>query len=268
MRFIKKYTEFLNEKRHVSVKRKYGERPTIKVFDDAPVRERILNFVNKQKDGIISKHSLSEFLKMRNEFEGTTTSFSWVSKNSKYLKKFEKAGTIYYKLTPLAKRVIERTTINEIEEEETEEDKVEIEVKDGDVEIEIEDDEDDDDEDDDDEDDEDMFEARKTQVKRKYREYESISVGESAPIRDNILKYINERGNVISKTELSSYIQRWLNPRNKYNEDKNMKGKTTISWAKNNSKYLKEFERNGMIYYKLTPLAKRVITRNPLNEND
>ena len=111
-------------------------------------------------------------------------------------------------------------------------------------------------------------EAKKTQVKRKYRDYESISIGENGPIRDKILKYINERGNTISKNELSSYIQRWLNPMNKRNEDVNMKVTTTINWVRKNTKYLKEFQKDGKIFYRLTPLAKRVISRKSLNEKN
>lgn len=279
MKFIKTYDSFLNEKKHVELKRKYGERPTMKIFDDAPARQRILNYVNKQPDGVISKHALSEYLKMRNEVEGSTTSFSWVSKNSKYLKKFEQAGTIYYKLTPLAKRAIERTTINEDDDEIVESCGICGEqqcICESDEEYNNkEEDDDEEEEGDDDEESEETVnvninikEAKKTQVKRKYGDYESISIGENGPIRDKILKYINERGNTIGKNELSSYIQRWLNPMNKRNEDVNMKGTTTINWVRKNTKYLKEFQKDGKIFYRLTPLAKRVISRKPLNEND
>lgn len=99
---------------------------------------------------------------------------------------------------------------------------------------------------------------RKTiQVKRKYAKYDSISVGANAPIRNNILGFISEKG-YCTRKELSNFIA------TKNEEDG---CKTSKSWIYKNKKYLVEYNKDGVDYYKLSNLGKRVMNKTIINEN-
>jgi hypothetical protein len=99
MSFVLSYEDFLNEA-IVTVKRKYTENHPAKIVSDyAPVREKILAFV--QEKGEVTLDELKEFISLLNEESGGKTSAKWLTKNSKYFK--VKEGK--YALSHLGKRV-------------------------------------------------------------------------------------------------------------------------------------------------------------------
>lgn len=101
------------------------------------------------------------------------------------------------------------------------------------------------------------IDERKTlQVKRKYGQYDSIKVGANAPVRNNILGFIAEKGHC-TKQELKEFIQ-------SKNEDSG--SRTSMSWFNKNSSYIKEFTKDGVICCKLSKLGQRVINKTTINE--
>jgi len=104
---------------------------------------------------------------------------------------------------------------------------------------------------------ENVNEAKKMRVKRKYGQYDATHVGHDGPTRNKILNFVSNEGGTISEQELRMYIRLT-------NEAEGRK--TKFNWVKNNSRYLKKFENNGTVHYKLTALGKRVIKTNSLNE--
>jgi len=102
-----------------------------------------------------------------------------------------------------------------------------------------------------------LEEIKTIQVKRKYREYDSISVGANAPVRHNILGFIAEKGQC-TKDELIEFI-------NSKNEESG--SKTNANWIKRNSHYIKEFTKDGCVCCKLSKLGERVVKKTNLNEN-
>lgn len=108
---MKSYKSFLNERRTIQVKRKYGQyAPTI-VGANAPVRQKILGFISEK--GSCCKSDLMEFIKSTNEDSGRKTTPDWVKANSRYFETFEKDGETHYKLSKLGQRVVKLTKVNE-----------------------------------------------------------------------------------------------------------------------------------------------------------
>jgi hypothetical protein len=101
--FFPSFIEFVNEAR-VVVKRQYtSSHPEKAVSDYAPVRERILSFINEK--GTVTRTQLLEFIRGLNETTGRTTSAGWINKNSNYFNVKEANGTKYYSLSKLGERV-------------------------------------------------------------------------------------------------------------------------------------------------------------------
>ena len=101
------------------------------------------------------------------------------------------------------------------------------------------------------------IDERKTmQVKRKYSEYDSIHVGVNAPVRNNILGYISEKGSCTRK-ELMEFIATT-------NEDSG--SRTSGSWVRKNKKYITEFTKNGCDCCKLSKLGQRVLNKTNISE--
>jgi hypothetical protein len=99
MSFVLSYEDFLNEAL-VTVKRKYTDNhPANVVSDYAPVREKILAFV--QEKGEVTIEELKEFINLLNEETGGKTTTKWVSRNAKYFKVREGK----YTLSAMGKRV-------------------------------------------------------------------------------------------------------------------------------------------------------------------
>ena len=108
---MKSYKYFLNERRTIQVKRKYGQYASTVVGANAPVRQKILGFISEK--GSCCKSDLMEFIKSTNEDSGRKTNPQWLKNNAKYLQTFEKDGEVHYKLSKLGQRVVKATTINE-----------------------------------------------------------------------------------------------------------------------------------------------------------
>mgnify|MGYP000986758712 CR=1 FL=1 len=101
------------------------------------------------------------------------------------------------------------------------------------------------------------IDERKTiQVKRKYSNYDSISVGANAPVRNSILGFISENG-YCTKEQLTDFI-------NSNNEESGKR--TSLSWLKKNKHYITEFNKNGCICCKLSKLGKRVVNKTNISE--
>lgn len=112
---LKENSSKLDEgRKSVQLKRKYGERSAITAGKYAPVRNRILGHIAESENGKVSREDLKEFIAGMNEDSETKTTFSWVSKNSKYFKTVKESdGTITYKLSKLGQRALNRSKINE-----------------------------------------------------------------------------------------------------------------------------------------------------------
>lgn len=105
------FEEFINNGKLV-VKRKYTEKyPAFEVGNHAPIREKILSFVNEKEP--VSHEDLMEHINGINEETGGTTSRKWVNHNKRYFRITEKDGTKTYALSPLGLRV-HRAILNQI----------------------------------------------------------------------------------------------------------------------------------------------------------
>jgi len=99
------FNEFLTEAK-VIVKRKYTEvHPEKSVSDKAPIRERVLSFVNEK--GYVTRQEMLEFLKAMNEESGGNTSRKWLTKNPTLFIIKEKNGVKTYTLSSYGKKVHE-----------------------------------------------------------------------------------------------------------------------------------------------------------------
>jgi len=107
------FDEFLHEAKKAKIKRKYtNNHPEQTVQFKTPVRNKILSFISEKE--IVSKADLEEFIKGMNEDSGRKTTFDWIRRNSKMIKKVaEKNGNVSYKLTKFGQSVLSKTTINE-----------------------------------------------------------------------------------------------------------------------------------------------------------
>jgi len=106
MKHVISYEQFLNEALRV-VKRKYTDaHPEKKVSDYAPVREKVLSFI--QEKGNVTESELAEFFKLTNEETGRKTSMEWVKANSKYFTVKETNGEKTFSLSKEGRRVHEK----------------------------------------------------------------------------------------------------------------------------------------------------------------
>lgn len=95
------------------------------------------------------------------------------------------------------------------------------------------------------------------QVKRKYAQYDSIKVGKHAPVRNNILSFVNEKG-CCSKNDLMEYIK---------SKNEELGSTTSTKWISKNMKYLVcKTNESGEKTYKLSKLGKRVIAASTISE--
>jgi hypothetical protein len=100
------------------------------------------------------------------------------------------------------------------------------------------------------------IDERTIQVKRKYKDYDSINVGANAPVRTNILGFISEKGSCTRK-ELMEFIATT-------NEDSG--SKTSSAWIRKNKKYITEFTKEGCDCCKLSKLGQRVMNKTNISE--
>ena len=109
--------QFLNESKKITVKRKYGERPDITVGANAPVRNKILNFVAENRR--VSKMELKRFIAGLNETSKNpnVAATMWMKRNAKFFIAESKSGKTFFRLSPIGKRLAGRILpISEAEE--------------------------------------------------------------------------------------------------------------------------------------------------------
>ncbi len=96
----------------ITLKRKYTEsHPSVEVQNYAPIREKVLGFLHE--NGTVTRKKLLEFINGMNEEIGSKTSMKWVHKNSRYVKEYASKGEVFYKLTSMGKKIMEKSIIKE-----------------------------------------------------------------------------------------------------------------------------------------------------------
>jgi hypothetical protein len=106
MGYLYTFDEFMLNESRLTVKRKYTDAyPEKNVSLKAPIRERILSFVNEK--GKVSHKEMIDFFRTVNEETGGSVSRKWLNKNTSYFKISEKNGSKVYRLSAMGKRVHE-----------------------------------------------------------------------------------------------------------------------------------------------------------------
>ena len=106
MNLVLSFEEFMLNESRVVVKRKYTDaHPERAVSNRAPVRERILSFVNEK--GRVTHKEMINFFRSLNEEMGGNVSRKWLNKNTAYFKISERNGEKSYRLSAMGKRVHE-----------------------------------------------------------------------------------------------------------------------------------------------------------------
>ena len=99
--------ENINEGRS-QIKRKYGEHGAIRVNNEAPVRNSILEFVGKR---FVTKSELDAHLTQLSEDRGKAIDQTkWFSRNMRYFESFTNRGAEVWTLSKYGKRVLENIT--------------------------------------------------------------------------------------------------------------------------------------------------------------
>ena len=103
----KTLNEFLSETKTITLKRKYGERPTVTVGTNAPIRNQVLSYV--AESGAVSKPDLKKYiLGLREGGVSVAAANMFIKRNAKYFITENKDGITYYKLSNLGKRLVNR----------------------------------------------------------------------------------------------------------------------------------------------------------------
>jgi hypothetical protein len=89
----------------------------------------------------------------------------------------------------------------------------------------------------------------RSQIKRKYGEYSSIKVNETAPIRNEILRFVGKR--FVTNEELENFLTKLSEERGK-----DVNGK---QWFGRNSKYFESFNNRGQKVWTLSKYGSRVL---------
>jgi hypothetical protein len=100
-------------------------------------------------------------------------------------------------------------------------------------------------------------ESKTMTLKRGYGERKPVVVGSTAPLRNQVLLFVNESKRV-SRNELRKFIS-GLN-------ENNSPAATTM-WLKRNSQYFITESKNGITYYKLSTIGQRLANRFTSVEN-
>jgi DNA-binding PadR family transcriptional regulator len=109
-KFLKTYDEYVEESVNESnfllvSKRKRGESQAQYVSTKAPLRKKVLEFIDSKK--IVSEEDLKEFLSSVSEDIGFSPSPNWLKHNKQYVEaKREKGELVGYRLTEMGKRVL------------------------------------------------------------------------------------------------------------------------------------------------------------------
>jgi len=102
----KTLTEFLTESKSITLKRKYGERPTITAGTNAPLRNQVLSFV--AESGTVDKRELKAFILGLKEDGAATVAAAnmFLKRNAKYFITESRDGITYFKLSNLGHRLV------------------------------------------------------------------------------------------------------------------------------------------------------------------
>lgn len=211
--------KIVKEGRIVTVKRKYADRPAKTVQLITPVRNKILSFVS-EKD-VVSEDELKEFLKQFNEEHGRNTNIKWIKKNKNLFRITNENGIKCYRLSKYGRKVLNKTNMNESE----------FFFK--------------------------IDEKKLIVLKRKYKDYPEKRISLITPVRQRILKFVDEKEKVTHE-ELQEFFKQ-------FNEETGRN--TTFKWFKVNSKLFKVVKEDGVRYFKLSKLGKKVLQKTELNEN-
>jgi hypothetical protein len=102
------------------------------------------------------------------------------------------------------------------------------------------------------------------QIKRKYGEYGSIRVNETAPIRNEIVRFVGKR--FVTEEEMKAFLTKLSEDRGKEFDGR--------QWFSRNGKYFEKFENRGQHVWTLSKFGKRVLEflhrveqKNSINEN-
>lgn len=95
-----------------------------------------------------------------------------------------------------------------------------------------------------------LNESKSITLKRGYGERKPVVVGANAPLRNQVLAYMNESQKV-SKTDLKKFIAG-------LNETSKNPSAAANMWIKRNSKFFVTESKNGVTYYKLSTIGKRL----------
>ena len=98
-----------------------------------------------------------------------------------------------------------------------------------------------------------LNESKSITLKRKYGERQPVVVGVNAPLRNQVLAFVSE-GKKVSKVELKKFIA-GLNE-----ASKNPVAAATM-WIKRNAKFFITENKNGVTYFKLSTIGKRLANR-------
>jgi hypothetical protein len=88
------------------IKRKYGEYGSIKVNSEAPIRNKVLEFVGKR---FVTEDELKSFLTKLEEDRGNAIDQrQWFGRNMRYFESFQNRGSQVWTLSKYGKRVLEQ----------------------------------------------------------------------------------------------------------------------------------------------------------------
>ena len=114
-----------------------------------------------------------------------------------------------------------------------------------------------------------LNEGAKTKlVKRKYKDYGPIFVGERAPVRATILSFVAESENGVTKDELVQFFK---------SKNEELGTNTTMDWVNKNSKYFEKRSINKIdekgntfrtVKFKLSGLGKKLLNKLKIWEQD
>jgi hypothetical protein len=98
--------DFLSESKSITLKRKYGERPTITAGTNAPLRNQVLCYV--AESDTVDKRDLKAFILGLKEDGAATVAAAnmFLKRNAKYFITESKGGVTYFKLSNLGRRLV------------------------------------------------------------------------------------------------------------------------------------------------------------------
>ena len=114
----KTLSEYLGESNSITLKRKYGMRPTITAGTNAPLRNQVLSFV--AENASVSKIDLKRFIVGLKEGGSTPAAANmFIKRNAKYFVTESRNGVTYFKLSNIGQRLVNKfvsvndTVVNE-----------------------------------------------------------------------------------------------------------------------------------------------------------